>query len=469
MNLDYAYICENDSIERTYLYKKSKNLACYLRNRNIERVIIYGHKNQLMFISIVACIIGRIAYVICDTSISKARIDYIIKDSNANLVLCTENMVLDDIECISSIDMEFYSDKYYEKLDKCIENDIAYQIYTSGSTGYPKGIKISYNNINNFLNWFTNFKIISEIQPKIILNQALFSFDLSVLDIYYSLWNKSLLFCLNDNIMSNFNLLFCYIKKSNAEMAVFTPSFLELCLCDKSFNSTLLPNLKIMFLCGEVLKPFVAKKFMERFIDVHIINAYGPSEATCCVSAVEINEDMTKYNKLPIGDMNNCAVEVKIIDSNGVFINDLSCGEIVLSGKSVSKGYTNYDNKQFKLINNKIYYYTGDLGHIENGMIYFDGRIDNQIKYKGYRIELDEIENTIYKIRGVEQVQVCTKLNTSKDVIGLMAYVVCADKTIDEKYIYEELSRMLPKYSIPKSIVITNEIPLNSNRKRFIK
>lgn len=466
MNIDYAFICESDKIDRKSLHEKANNMAAYLISKDIDRVLIYGHKSTLMFICILACLKARFAYIICDKIMPKHRIKYIINDSRVKLALCTEDIELDNLECLFSEEIETIINTYYPKVNSYNNNQIAYKIYTSGTTGNPKGIEISYENLKNFLNWFLKLYLISSIRPKIILNQALFSFDLSVIDIYYSLINKSLLYCLNDNVISNYKLLFEQMNISNAEMAIFTPSFAELCLCDKKFTSELMPNLKIILFCGEVLKPIVVKKIMARFEKVHIINAYGPSEATCCVSAIEITKEMLEYDKMPIGNINNCAVDIKIVNENAEFLDDLNYGEIILSGKSVAGGYSNSDNTSYRIIDDKTYYFTGDIGHIDKNVLYFDGRYDTQIKYKGYRIELNDIENNLYKINEINQAAVTIKTNDNNDIIGFIAYVVCNNKEIDSKYIFDCLKKMLPEYLIPKSIVIVDKIPLNINKKQ---
>lgn len=341
---------------------------------------------------------------------------------------------------------------------------IAYIIFTSGSTGKTKGVKITYSNLENFIKWFTNIDILKNSNSKIILNQAVFSFDLSVADIYYSLSKGATLYAMSRTVQQDYCRLFHTLKESKAQVAVITPSFARLCLCDKSFNKQLIPALKVIFFCGEVLDAITAKKLFERFPDVHIINAYGPTEATCCISCVEITHEMIEHDKLPIGKINSSAVDIKIVDDNGKASSNCYKGQILLYGKSVSKGYIKMESPCFVSSDKGQYYYTGDIGYIENDYLYFISRKDDMIKYKGYRIELHDIENNLRKISGVKEAVVIAKFDNNEKVKSLNAYV-CCEKIFDKKAIKEKLKLYLPNYMIPKSFYFVDKIPININGK----
>lgn len=509
-NSDYIiFISGSEILYESELNKKSDSLVLYLIKNKAHRVIIYGHKNTYMFISIVACLKAAITYIICDLSMPKDRIEDIIQDSKADLILNTvdENIEADYVvnledlnkiienkseTCEQDIDQldnytyegnknvnsKYCSDinLFFEHLNnKEIKDKTAYIVYTSGSTGKPKGIEISYGNVMNFVNWFNNLSYIKITRPSVILNQALFSFDLSVVDLFYSLTNRATLFCLTRNDIENYNQLFDIMKKSNAEMMTFTPTFLEFCLCERSFNENELKSLKVVLLCGEVLKPEITMKFRKRFESVHIINAYGPSEATCFVTAIEINDNYMKQKRLPIGNINDSACEMFIVDEQNYIVGDNKIGQIVIKGKSVSKGYINYDNDAFNLENRS--FYTGDIGYIENDRLYFCGRIDRQIKYKGFRIELSDIENQLLRLSEINQVKVVAKfehdLESKNDinykyiynrVLSLEAYVVC-ENDIDSSIIKEKLKLIVPDYMIPKNIYIVDKISVNQHYK----
>lgn len=172
------------------------------------------------------------------------------------------------------------------------------------------------------------------------MNQAPFSFDLSVMDLYLSLASGSTLFSIDKQMISNLGELFRYFSQAKINVWVSTPSFAELCLADKSFNDRLLPDLKLFLFCGEVLSNKCAEKLLERFKNARIFNMYGPTETTVAVTAVEITQELCKsYNPLPVGyAKNDC--KIFIIDSDGEIISDENKkGEIYIAGDSVSIGY----------------------------------------------------------------------------------------------------------------------------------
>ena len=141
-------------------------------------------------------------------------------------------------------------------------------------------------------------------------------------------------------------------------------------------------------------------------------------------------------------------------------------GEILITGKSVAKGYVgNTKSKAFINFNGKRAYLTGDVGFYKNGKLYCEGRKDNQIKYKGYRIELEDIENNLKKFKYIENVVVLTKENQIGKVINLFAYVILKDDINKDTYeVEKDIKKILPIYMCPK-VKIVESFPLNLNGK----
>lgn len=462
-----AYICDKSFLTYDDLQMYSLRLADYLHREGNSPILVYGHKSPMMIICFLACLMAGRAYIPCDESIPKTRIEEIIQMSGAKIALCNQKLEIKGIECLekAKIVSICLSDKAYNFSSNSINMDSdAYIIFTSGSTGMPKGVRISYSNLENFIKWFSQIRIIKETNPKVILNQAVFSFDLSVADIFYSLTNGASLYAVSRAVQQDFSLLFSAFKDSNAEMAVITPSFAQMCLCDKSFNQELLPFLKIIFFCGEILKPITVRKLFERFPNLHIINAYGPTEATCCVTCIEITKEMSELEHLPIGEISSSAVNIDIIGENGEVLSDNQKGQIVLCGKSVSKGYSFVESDLFVHSGKGQCFYTGDIGYKKNDYLYFVSRKDEMIKYKGYRIELGDIENNLCKISGVNGAVVVAKFYDNGNAKFLTAYV-CCEESFEKKSIKEKLKIYLPEYMIPKIVYFVDKIPLNSNGK----
>jgi D-alanine--poly(phosphoribitol) ligase subunit 1 len=230
---------------------------------------------------------------------------------------------------------------------------------------------------------------------------------------------------------------------------------------------------KFIFI-GEVLTKNTAKTLMERFPNSKVINAYGPTEATVAISVIDINEEMIEdYKELPIGyPMSNC--ELRIEDEEGNKLNDGEKGELVIIGDSVSIGYLNNPEMTNKVFfnteDNKQGYKTGDLGYCENGILYYSGRKDFQIKLNGFRIEIEDIENNFRKIENINNVAVLPVFNQENKISYLTAFVVLnveneLSNLKNATLIKTELKKFIPEYMIPRNIKILKQFPLNTNGK----
>lgn len=442
-----AYIINEEKITYEKLLNKSLFISKLLIKQGSGPIIIYGHKGIDMVISIIACLLSKRTYIPIDASMPINRINKIIDITNSSMIISNEEIELENnIEILKLEELI----KYENEKDNEIINDIAYIIFTSGSTGEPKGVPISYSNLNNFINWISNFEVLSSYKDINVLNQASFSFDLSVADLYYSLINGHTLIALDNDAQNDYNKMFNVIK--NVNLIVSTPTFIKLCIINSDFNEQNYPNLKCIYFCGERLENNLVKKIFDKFPNINIINAYGPTEATSAVSAIVITKEQLKEDILPVGIMNNIATNIFIEND-----------EIVLKGSSVFSGYLNNNSSSYYKENNINCYKTGDLGYIKNNKLYCLGRKDRQVKYKGYRIELDEIESNIYNINGVKDCAVMAKYDENNAVKFIKAFVVL--ENITEQIVKEELEKMLPKYMIPKIIEKIEEIPINKNGK----
>ena len=441
-----AYKIDEEYITYQELWNKAQYYAEFLKRQDTSPVIIYGHKNINVIISIFACILANRTYIPLDIWTPLYRLKNIIEITNSSLILTDNTLKIENISCCSLNNLTKYA-KYEIKENN---NDIVYIIFTSGSTGIPKGVPISKTNLDNFINWISNLEPLSKYQNINVLNQASFSFDLSVADLYYSLCNGHTLVA-STNIEENFNKIFTLMK--DIDVAVMTPTFMKLCLLNAEFTSKNYPNFKCVYFCGELLEPKTVQKIFLAFPNLKIINAYGPTEATSAVSGIVITKEMANFSILPVGEIGKFATDIEIINN-----------EIVLKGKSVFGGYlTDYKGGYYKEKNINCYK-TGDIGYFKDNKLYCKGRMDNQIKYKGYRIELNEIEYYINLIKGVKDCAVIAKYNDNQIVKALKAFVL-VDKNLSSEYIKEELKKYLPEYMIPKTIKIMDKLPINKNGK----
>lgn len=441
---EYFYIINDEVITYKDLYERALSLSLYLQNDSCP-VFVYGHKSIEMIVSIVGCILAGRCYVPVDIFTPIDRINKIVELSKSTLFINNSFKNIDlDIEVISNINN-------LPSREKCVnDNEYCYMIFTSGSTGMPKGVPISYRNLYNFIEWISNIEGF-EFENCNVLNQASFSFDLSVTDFYYALFNGHTLVGSEKSLQDDLGLFLDYVNDNKIDIMVITPTFMKYLLLDKGFGEENYPALKSIYFCGEVLDVDLVKKIYDRFPNIKVINAYGPTEATSAVSSIVVTKDMLNFERLPVGEISKCNNDIVICDK-----------EIVIKGKSVFSGYLGDIVGGHFLEGDIDCYKTGDLGIIENDYLYCLGRNDNQIKLNGYRIELEEIEKVINSIIGVNNCCVVAKKDKTGKVKYLKAYV-CGDVLLDK--INSILSSKVPSYMVPKFIEIVSSLPVNNNGK----
>lgn len=459
-----AYTVNSKRYTYKEFYKYIRNIYWLLLEKNNKQkpVLVYGHKDVYMKATFLACSLAGMAYIPVDVSFPEDRINKIIDEVNPDLIIgnfenkLAKTITQTEIEELMNKDNFKDIEKIYLKPE-----DVYYIIFTSGSTGIPKGVQVTYKNLDSCINWLQ--KII-DVKEGTVLNQGVFSFDLTVADLYYSLANGMEHFVIEKQTQSDFNKLFETLKSSNATLAVFTPSFADLLLLDKSFNQETMPNLKIILFCGEKLLAGTAKKIKERFKNIKIINSYGPTECTFAITSIEITQKMIEENDIPIG-IAKSDVKIYIVDENLQEQRSGETGEILITGKSVAKGYIGENKGKFITYKGKNAYLTGDIGYFKNDKLYYVARKDKQIKYKGYRIELLDIEKNLYKLGYVEKAVAVAKQNKEGKVTKIIAFIKLKENAIkNEIEIKKDISTKLPQYMCP-TIKIIERFPLNRNGK----
>lgn len=335
-----------------------------------------------------------------------------------------------------------------------IPEETAYVIFTSGSTGTPKGVSISRDNLSGFIEWLVPSLDRETNGYAAVLCTSMLSFDLSLWSILYSLARGARLSRYVPDSFELFGSVCSVMTGEKTELAVMTPTFLKGCLARRDFCDECLPRLKCIVCCGETLERSVAGRLFDRFPDIRLVNSYGPTEACCRVCMVDISLEMCSWKSLPIGEINRASADIKLRDD-----------EILLKGRSVFSGYIGCRDECFTADG---WYLTGDRGYCCGDLLFFSGRTDRQIKYKGYRIVLDEIEDTINGIDGVINSAVTARTGTGGQVLGISANVFAKDG-IDENLLKEKLTALLPEYMIPSVIRMTDSPAVSASGKTLRK
>lgn len=480
-----AHVYENSKLTYKELLEKSDALASYLINeygKDNTPIAIYGHKQHEMLICFLACVKAGHAYIPMDISVPLERVKDIISASETKLIFNLANTDLEndniDSKSLENINKIIDNNKGNEPGDKykVQKKETFYIIYTSGSTGKPKGVQITLECLESFVSWGLKLCETNIQKGTVFMNQAPFSFDLSVMDLYLALASGSTLFSIDKSMISNLKSLFENFKVSHISIWVSTPSFAEMCLADKSFNEELLPKLNLFLFCGETLPNSCVTKLHERFSECKIINTYGPTECTVAVTSIEVTKEINdKFSPLPIGLVKGDC-KILIVDEFGNERSEGEKGEITIVGDSVSIGYYKNPKMTEKVFSTrqvdgiqKRCYRTGDEGYLKDGMLYYSGRTDFQIKLNGYRIELEDIENNFRKVENIRNAAVIPIIKDDK--IQYIAAAVLLNFKTDEKEfkivlnIKNDLKKFIPDYMIPRKIVIRESLPMTANGK----
>ena len=459
-----AVVFENQKLTYRELNEKANQLAKIILSNGInteDTVAIFLDKSLEMIIAILAILKSGAAYLPIDIDYPFSRIDYMLKNSNAKLILTLENLnnLITDIKVLDiSLNNNFYNENTDNINININSNNLAYIMYTSGSTGTPKGVMVEHKNIVRLVK---NTNYINLSQNDRILQTGSIVFDACTFEIWTALLNGLQLYIIKKNDLLNPTALKEFIDNNKISILWLTsPLFNKLC----EDNVSIFDNVKFLLTGGDVLSPKYINKLHDYNKNIQIINGYGPTENTTFSCCFKINKKYT--SSIPIGKpISNSTCY--IVSKSGKLQPIGIPGELWVGGDGVSRGYLNRDDltteKFLKNYYNDRIYKTGDLVRwLPNGNIEFLGRIDSQVKIRGFRIELNEIN---LKILSFPDVKECyTNIYEINNQKHICSYVVLKNNT-SEKILKDFLTKNLPVYMIPSCIMIMDKLPLNANGK----
>ena len=350
-------------------------------------------------------------------------------------------------------------------------SDPAYIMYTSGSTGVPKGAIITHANVLNFSAWCGES---FAIEPQdVITNLNPMYFDNSVFDFYGGLLNGASIAPVTRETLADPALLLEQVELTGCTTWYSVPSLLIYLTALKLLTPDRLTTIRQFIFGGEVYPEPELRKLRATFGDrSKFINVYGPSECTCLCSAWDLSAEDLEYTKgFAIGPIAaNCSALV-LMEGRPVARGEV--GELYVLGPQVGLGYVSDRERTEKaFVTNPLNercseraYRTGDLVRLgdDGRMLRFVGRVDNQIKHMGYRIELEEIEAALNRLEGVIQSAVVQKPDSSGVKI-IVAYVA-SDTSLTKTGLREGLMELLPTYMIPQHFELRQSLPKNANGK----
>lgn len=465
---EIAIVFENKKMTYRELNEKANSLAYLLRENEVTNNTVVGillERSFEMLISMLAVLKSGGSYIPIAPDYPKDRIEYMIEDSEATIILTSQNRRnLADKKLINVKDKKIY-EEHKENLENISKpEDLSYLIYTSGSTGTPKGVMLKQKNLSNFYNSMKNIiEYLKDGKNHKILSITTVSFDIFAFETLMSLTSGLTVYLTSENGQKMTSEIERIIKENSVEIMQTTPSVMKFHL-ENLNNKDSLKSLKYIMLAGEPLSKSLVDKIKEIVPDVTIYNGYGPSETTI-FSAVG---NATNQEEVTIGTpINN--TQIYILNKNKKVLPQGTRGELYISGDGVGKGYMNKEeqtNSNFipnPFIAGKIMYKVGDLGSFDDkGEITCYGRVDNQVKIRGLRIELQEIEKRIQSVYNIHDCVVVKKVVKGKD--ALCAYYVERGHVI-KSVLKSVLYSKLPEYMVPQYFVKMDQLPHTPNGK----
>ena len=456
------------------LDSQSNRLARYLHAQGIQpeaRIGIALERSPEMIVAQLGVLKSGAAYVMLDLSHPQARLEYMIGDANIEILLTTSNLkerFAQNETRILCLDSEWdviatQSDAPVESL--VMPESTAFVIYTSGSSGKPKGSMITHQAVAGMILHSNTVSLLSTDRLAFVNNA---SFDVSTFDIYGALLVGGCMVIFDtETILNPAELARGFVDEGITAAFMATPIFNQLAaVAPKCFSA-----FRYVVFGGEAADIQAVRRVLQEGPPQHLINGYGPTEATTYCTSFHISKVESGTDNIPIGKPLS-TTEILILDSSmelapvGVF------GELFVGGRALARGYINRPDltadrfmpNPYSQQGGERLYRTGDkVRWLADGNLEFRGRIDSQVKIRGYRIELSEIEIALTEQPSIKHAAVIVR-EDQPGVKQIVAYVVGGTETKMED-LREALKRRLPEYMVPSAFVALESLPLTPHGK----
>lgn len=451
--------------DRKYTYKElsalSRKIACHLLSKGIKQgdvVSILIPRSEWMVIASLGSLMSGAAYQPLDSTYPPERLNFMIKDSDAKLLITTSELrpIVNEYEgevlFINEIDS-------LEECDNIPDNikpsDLFTLLYTSGSTGLPKGVKLTHGNLVCFIEWYTRY---FSLQPEDCVGAyASYGFDANMMDMYPALAKGATVCIIPEDLRLDMESLNRYMVKNHITHQFMTTQV------GRQFASDITEtSLRYLSMGGEKLLPFPIPDTYKTY------NGYGPTECTIFSTIYELKKG---EKDIPIGKaLDN--LKCYVVSTEGKRVPKGALGELWIAGPHVADGYLNRPDKTAEVFIKNPFddgdytalYRSGDIvRYMNDGNIEFIGRRDGQVKIRGFRIELSEVESVVREFPGIKDATVAAFDHPSGGKF-ITAYIVSESK-IDPSEISAFISERKPPYMVPSVIMQIDSIPLNQNHK----
>lgn len=469
------------------LNRMSNQLANYIKSRrplDNEAVIVYMDSTDMLAVAIFATLKAKGYFITIDKRQPKERITQIISQVDAKVIVTDEKLedtfasmidVIDLSDCATEIKVRQQAD---ENLDlEYSPSDIAYMSFTSGTTGLPKGVMISHENLLSYLVASNEYYKIKAGDK--LLQFSSLSFDIFIEEFFGSICNGALLQFRGAVEKTDIAQLMDFVSEHKTSvLSIPTAYYHTLCDNIEEISNYDFDSIRLIIVGGEKLSAEMVVKWKKSLLKhVQVLNTYGPTETTVVCSIYDLNNFPLEGGEVPIGKPLS-GLSCCVVDRFGHVCPSGVKGELYVAGNSVSLGYHNspeLNSEKFVLLNpfnDKIFYRTGDLvRYIADGNLEYLGRVDDQIKIQGFRVELAEIEYQINRLNYVTSSLVLVKGSDANK--RLVAYIkpkalVNLESYSKEQMLHdfrEQLIKTLPDYMLPSEFILVKTWPLTVNGK----
>lgn len=457
------------------LNARANQLAHYLQKLGVGPEVpvgVYMERSLEMVVTLLGILKTGGAYVPLDPQMPQERLAFILKDAQVSVLLTQERLQAGlpnygkHLVCLDTVWQTINQESQENPVSGVTAANLAYAIYTSGSTGKPKGVAVTHESVTNFLNSIKQQPGLTD--QDILLAVTTVTFDIAGLELFLPLIVGAKLALTSDEEAVDGARLLEKLVKSQPTVMQATPATWRML---EAAGWEVSPQLKI--LCGgEALPQALADQLLEKAASVW--NLYGPTEATIWSTIHSVSRPVkpSRVNLEPIGRP-IANTQIYILDRNLQPVPVGVRGELYIGGAGLARGYLNRpDLTAEKFIPNPFspepgsrLYKTGDLArYLSDSTIEFLGRIDHQVKLKGFRVELGEIEAVLRQHPQVRETVVILREDQPGDK-RLLAYIVTDSESIDTSEIRRFLSEKLPGYMLPSAFVQMEALPLTPNGK----
>lgn len=449
-----------------------KAVSSELPNLNPKHIGVFIHDDIESYSSCICVLLLGFGYVPLNPLNPIERIIEIIEQADIRVILSSDSSLESTLNLKSSLVFIKTKELSYEPIDldfpQSMEEDPAYVIFTSGSTGKSKGAPISRGNINAFLDSVSSLDWDISCKDR-FLQMSSMTFDMSILTFIIPLCVGACIYTVPED---EIKYLYGYrlMVEQNITFIAVVPSTLS--YLKPYFNEISLSNIKYSLVCGEAFPTELANQWAKCVSNANIVNIYGPTESTVFTHSYDYMPNINTKEYVGIVALGNLVknMEAMIIGENGKEVPIGDKGELCISGKQLTSGYLKNPVKNnesffnFTIDNvNKRFYKTGDIVFMdEEDCFYYVGRIDQQVKIQGHRVELGDIEK---HTRDFIKAERAIALAVKNDLGNTQIHLFVEKNEFSEDALLKFLKSKLPYYMVPSNISCVENMPLNANGK----